>query len=109
MTHEKSTVFVVRILAAFISVTGFSIILLLNLMSANVIHSAHKSYPLLYKFLLKNHLSLKEVLKIESFIAHLSDREIGFYCKDMFAMNIENFLDYISVCFGNYFLIMSNL
>ena len=109
ISHEKSTVFVARILAAFVVVLIFSLVFAMNLLSANVIHSAHKSYPLLYKFLLKNRLSLKELLKIQTFIEHLSGREIGFYCKDMFAMNISNFFHYISVCFINYILIMTNL
>ena len=109
VSHEESTAFLVRILMVFVFVLIFSMVFAMNLLSANVIHSAHKSYPLLYKFLLKNRLSLKEVLKIQSFIEHLSGREIGFYCYNMFAMNTNEFFKYISVCFINYILIMTHL
>ena len=109
VSHEKSTEFVPRIVAAFVFVLIFSMVFAMNLLSANVIHSANKSYPLLYKFLLENRLTLKELLKIQSFVEHLSGHEIGFYCKNMFAMNISNFSEFLLGCFSNYILILTSL
>ena len=97
VSHEKSTVFVVRILAAFLFVVIFSLFLLMNLLSANVIHSAHKSYPLLYTFMIENKLKIRDQLRVEAFIEHLSGPRIGFYCLNMFPMNNYEFYKYISI------------
>ena len=50
ITHEKSTIIMVRLVSGIITCVAFSIDFGMNLLSANVIHSAHKPYRLLYNF-----------------------------------------------------------
>ena len=69
--HEKSTKFYVRFAAGFSFFSIFSMFFVMNLSSANVIHSAHKPYRLLYDFLIKTRLSIKEKLKVQELIEQL--------------------------------------
>ena len=69
--HEKSTKFYVRFAAGFSFLSIFSMVFVMNLLCANVIHSAHKPYPLLYDFLIKTRLSIKEKLKVQELIEQL--------------------------------------
>ena len=109
VSHEKSTVLALRFvcLVAFLSI--FSMVFLMNLMSANLIKSAHKSDRLLYTFLIRNRLSLRNQLDIQSFIERLSGCPIGFYCLNMFPMNNPEFFQYLATVCTNYILIMTNI
>ena len=109
VSHEKDTVLPIRFLAAFVFTSIFSMVFLMNLLSANVIHSAHKSYSRLYMFLAKNDLTLRDMLTIQTFIERLSGPRIGFYCLNMFPMTNNEFYKYISISCMNYILIISNL
>ena len=107
ISHEKSTILTMRCVAAFVFGGGISMMIVMTLLSANVIHSAHKSYPLLYTFLIENKLNLRDSLTIQSFIECLSGPDIGFYCLNMFPMNSYEFYEFVSISVSNYFLIMS--
>ena len=52
-------------------------------------------------------MSIKQRLKLLSFIEKLSGREIGFYCYDLFPMNNYEFYQYLYICGSNYFLFLS--
>ena len=107
ISHEESTKHMFRFVAAFLSVVLISMMFGMNLLSANVIHSAHKPYRLLYDFLLKSKLSLREMFEVQTFIEQLSSSKIGFYCLNMFPMNNYHFFKYVIVCVSNYILIMN--
>ena len=108
-SHEKSTKFYYRFVFNFVFLVIFSMVFVMNLMSADVIHSAHKSYPLMYKIMLKTKLNFRQKLRLQAFIQRLSDCEIGFHCLDMFPMNINEFSKYVLIASMNYLLIMNNL
>ena len=105
-SNEKITKPYVSFALLLITFVFFSMIFLMNLLSANVIHSAHKPYRLLYGFLLKNRLKLREQFEIQTFIEQLSSSIIGFHCLNMFPMNNYHFYRFLTLCILNYLLIM---
>ena len=107
ISHEKNTKQMFRFVTAFVSLVLISMLFGMNLMSANVIHSAHKPYRLLYDFLIKTKLSLKDKFEVQEFIEHLSSSKIGFYCLNMFPMNNYHFFKYVIFSVLNYILIMN--
>ena len=106
-THEKSSVFSVRFAMSLVCFVIFSAMVFMTGMSANVIHSAHKSYPLLFQFLIENNLTIRERLQIFTFIEYLSSPQIGFYCLDLFPMNNSEFFRYLAGTLINYLLILT--
>ena len=108
-SHEKSSKLHFRLLAAFLFISIFSLLFMLNILSAKIIHSAHKSLPLLYKFLVENKLSIKNKLKIHTFIERLSGPRIGLYCLNLFPMNNYELYQYIMIASMNYILILNHL
>ena len=107
VSHQKDTYFYARFVAAFVSVIIYSLIFSMNLLSAQVISASHKSYPILYSFLVRNNMSIIQRLKIMSFIEKLSGPDIGFYCLDMFPMNNFEFFQYLRISAFNYILLLS--
>ena len=108
-THEKSSILYVRIVCLVIFLSEFSLIFLINYMSAKFSKSAQKTIRLFYTFLNRNWISLRDRLEIQLFIERLYGPPIGFYCLDLFPMNNYEFYQFVSVTFTNYFLVISNL
>ena len=87
MTLRKDSEDIMKIISVSVGKVCFSVMFTLNYMCAQIIKTAHKSPPLLYRFLIENKLSVHQKLKIVIFIEHLSGNEIGLYCLDLFPMN----------------------
>ena len=99
--------FITRIFNCVIAVVVFGVVFSLTLFSSLISESAKAPTKPLYKYLMKNKtLTMKERLKIESFIARLDKRDIGFYCWKLFPMNSFRFFEYVSACFVMYILVI---
>ena len=109
ISHAKDTIFTMRVVSVLIVITIFGGVSLMNLISVFVRKSAHKSYPTLYKFLLRKRMTFRLRMKIELFIERLSSPEIAFYCLDLFPMNSYEFYQFVcnTICF--YILILNNV
>ena len=84
-------------------------ILVINLSCNQISSRAHKSYSILFSISVNENIrmSLKQRLKLMSFMEKLSGPQIGFYCYDLFAMNSNRFYHYICIYVSNYILIAS--
>ena len=84
------------------------LILVMNLICNQISARAHKSYPSIFSIFKEDfRMSLKQRLKLWSFMEKLSGPQIGFYCYDLFAMNSKQFYEYITIYVSNYLLIIS--
>ena len=104
--HGSESAIFTKILFSAFGISSFIMPFILNYMCASVTKRAHNSGPLIFRYLLNNRLSLKQKLKIETFISRLSGPEIGFYCLDLFVMNNTEFFDYCCQLFSTYLLLI---
>ena len=111
ITHSRESNIYGRFIAATDFFFGFMLLYVVNNLCASVSSAAHKSYPMMYSFLIRNNtkIATKRKLKILAFIEKLSGPEIGIYCYDLFPMNNYEFYDFITSWAANYFLIMEFL
>ena len=109
-SHAKGMVMFARIATFMLFVSTCSLIFAFNMLSANLNLAAHRSYPLLYTFMVnyKGKLRPGEIWKIQNFIELLSG-QIGFNCLNMFPMNYFEFYTFLSIAVKNYFLFLSIL
>src|SRR6185437_14012990 len=77
----------------------------INYVCTLVRRNAHKNRSKFYTFLTHNRLLLRRHMKIQAFIEHLSGRDIGFYCYDLFPMNNYEFFTYVCNGLMFYFLL----
>ena len=107
-THHRSTNIYMRFIMALIVITAMFLFLKMVRMSASINEAAKRPKFCLYSYLVRPNLKMreKERLRLMSFVEHLSDREIGFYCYDLFPLNNYQFYQYLYVIGINYFLIM---
>ena len=106
VSHARETIPIARPICAFILVLVYFVVFYLNLVSAQISHSAAKPRKLLYKYLINNQMPITMRFKIYKFIAKLSGPDIGFYCWDIFAMNNHTFAKYLGNCAYSYILIL---
>ena len=108
LAQSKESNIYVRWAAAYTFIVLFIGCSLINLWCARMTASAHKSYKLMFKVMCSRRMyfSIKERLRVMTFIEKLSGPDIGFYCLNLFPMNGINFAQYLYVCGANYFLIM---
>ena len=104
---SKSSSIFMKGMAFFTFIIMFSISILINYWSAGITKSAHKSYKILFKILVSKrfNLTVRERLKIESFLQTLSEKPIGFYCMDFFPMTGFKFAEFLYMCGLTYILI----
>ena len=106
LSHEPSTYFYARFVLVFIAITLCIVVFLLNYMSTGIISAAKKPRQAFHGFLSQRQVSNQTRLKLVNFVETLSEREIGFYCYDMFPMNNLGFYHYLYFIGTNYFLIL---
>ena len=106
LSYEKDSIFLFRAVVAMFFVSCFSLLFLMNYLCGSVTKTAHKSLPVLHKYLIETKISLNEKLKIMSTIERLSGPDIGFYCFDLFPMNNYHFYRYFCNFFVLYFLMI---
>ena len=104
---DKSDVYF-RIVFYFVISFGTSVTFAVTLMSSRVTHSARKPLKYLHRYLIENHMTVRQRLKTLNLIERLSGPDIGFYCLDLFPMNSYEFYLFVTNCVSNYLLI-SNL
>ena len=104
----KTNSIVVRLAFLLLFIILFTLCSLTNYWSAGITKSAHKSYKILFKILVSNrfNLTVRERLKIESFLQTLSGKPIGFYCLDFFPMTGFKFAEFLYFCGATYILIV---
>ena len=106
ITHEPSTYFYARFVAVFLAITLFIVVFLLNFMSTSISSAAKKSRQAFHGFLSTRKVPSLIRLKLMNFVEVLSEKEIGFYCYDMFPMNNFGFYQYVYFMGITYFLIL---
>ena len=94
-----------RIIAAFVSIISYSIVVSLILINTQITESAHRPRKYLYRYLDNNSLPFKRRMKIMAFIEILSGQEIGFYCWDWFPLNTFEFYQYCAFCVSFYLMV----
>ena len=104
---DKSDLYV-RIVFSIVISLGTSVTFAINLMSSRVTHSARKPLKYLHRYLIENHMTVRQRLKTLDMIESLSGPDIGFHCLDLFPMNSFEFYLFVTNCVKNYLLI-SNL
>ena len=104
---EKSDLYF-RVVFYFVISLGTSVTFAVTLMSCRVTHFARKPLKYLHRYLIENHMTVRQRLKTLDLIESLSGPDIGFYCLDLFPMNSYEFYLFVINCISNYLLI-SNL
>ena len=105
--HDKRQTLIGKLFAASIFTSCFTAVFIMTMISARISKAAHKSYPLLFSYMIRNRIPLQRKLKILSFIEKLSGPDIGFYCYNLFPMNSYEFYQFLYICGCNYILIIS--
>ena len=101
----KETIAIARPIFVFIVVLVLFVVFYLNLISAQISHSASKPKHLLYKYVINNRMPIRIRLRIYNFIEKLSGYDICFHCWNIFQMNSYTFYQYITGCVCTYILI----
>ena len=111
ITLSKETGYYLRISLAILLTFTAILSFLINYMPTQVSKEAHLSYSLINSISVKqsDKFSIKEKLKICSFIEKLSGPVIGFYCYDLFPMTSFEFYEYVINSIKMYFLIIEFL
>ena len=111
ITHSPETNFYFRFAAAVVVVFLFILLYVVNYLCSSVSSAAHKSYSIMYSFLIRNNrkITTQTKLRIQNFIEKLSGPVIGIYCYDLFPMSNYEFYDFIASWAANYFLIIELL
>ena len=107
--HHKDTNIYMRFVLAFNLVCMYLIAITMTRLTANIAKSAKAPREIIFSYLSRTQLKFtsKQRLRLMSFVEHLSEREIGFYCYDLFPVNSYEFYEYLYNAGVNYFLIMS--
>ena len=85
----------------------FGVVFAANLMSTWISNAAKRSNSSIYAYLSKVEKNdYINQFKLVTLLEKMTDREIGYYCYDMFPMNNYEFYQYLSITGLNYFLIM---
>ena len=106
LSHSKDTVYFVRPILIFILSMVYFVVFYLNLVSAQISHSAAKPRTLMFKLVIEHDLKIKDRIKIMQFIEKLSGPDIGFHCWNLFPMNNYTFYQYVASCACTYFLLL---
>ena len=106
ISHAKETTFYMRIITLLIVFLLYGGVTMMNLISAMVAHSAHKPYPILFRYFVGKRHSLRHKLKIILFIERLTSPQIAFYCLDFYPMNSYEFYRLVCYAFLLYLLIL---
>ena len=109
IAQRKDTFLSISVVAHLVALGYMLVILIMNITCGQLRFLAHKSYPTLFAFMVNqnNRMSLKQNLKLRSFMEKLSGPQIGFYCYDLFAMNSNRFYHYLCIYITNYILIVN--
>ena len=107
--HHEDTIIFMRFVLAFNLISMYFIAIMMSRLTANIAKSAESPRQIIYSYLSRTQLKFnsKERLYLMSFVEHLSEREIGFYCYDLFPVNNNELYEYLYNTGLNYFLIMS--
>ena len=107
LSHAKESSYLSRPIFIFIvSIVSF-VVLYLNLICAQISHSAEKPRKFMFKYLIQHDINIEDRIKIMQFIEKLSGPDIGFHCWNLFPMNNYTFYQYIANCACTYFLILN--
>ena len=106
ISHANDTYFYFRFASIIVFVLIFVYNYSVNLFSSLIMQSSSKPVSVLYQILSLKGLTIRERLKIQSFIERLSESDIGFYCLDLFPMNEYEFYLYSINCAKTYFLVL---
>ena len=106
LSHAKNTLYLVRPIFIFILSLVYFVVFYLNLVCAQISHSAAKPRTVLFKWLIERDGKIEDRIKIMQFIEKLSRSDIGFHCWNLFPMNNYRFYEYIANCARTYFLIL---
>ena len=109
ISQREDTLLIHRIFFRFYGISYVLFLLAMNITCNQLCSRAHKSYPMLFLIIFNENIrmSLKQRLKLWSFVEKLSGRQIGFYCYDLFAMNSNRFHHYLCIYVSNYILIVN--
>ena len=109
LTHHKESSGVTRIYSMVIFFTCFIPVVAMNLLSSRIDRAAKMSLDCLQSYLSHGNprLTISKRLKILSFLEHLTGADIGFSCYTLFHMDMMAFFEFIYMCGGNYFLLLS--
>jgi lysylphosphatidylglycerol synthetase-like protein (DUF2156 family) len=91
LVHARDSKIYVRFVAGYLFVVLFIGCSLMNYWSARMTTSAHKSYKLMFRVFCSQrmHLTLKERLRVLSFIEKLSGPDIGYYCLGVYIVTAK--------------------
>ena len=106
LLRAKDTIDLVRPIIIFILFLVYFVVFYLNLVCAQISHTAAKPRTLLFKVLIESHCSIDDRIKIMQFIEKLSGPDIGFHCWNLFPMNNYTFYEYVANCACTYFLLL---
>ena len=109
--HHMDTKVYIRFVLAFNVISMYLLVVKMSRLIANIAKSAKAPRQIILAYLSRAQLkfSSKQRLRLMSFVEHLSEREFGFYCYDLFPMNSYEVYEYLYITGQNYFLIMSLL
>ena len=109
ISQRADTLFIHGLIFQFIAIWNMFVLMVMNISCSQVCSRAHKPYATLFSiiFNLNIRMSLKQRLKLWSFVEKLSGPQIGFYCYDLFAMNSNRFYRYLCIYVSNYILIVT--
>ena len=105
MGQIDETIAIARPVCALIVLSVFFVVFFLNLISAQISHSAAKPRNSLITHLSDKQMSIGIRIEISEFIVKLSRNDIGIYCWNIFLMNNYAFYQYITGCVCTYILI----
>ena len=107
--HHMDTLIYMRYVLAFNLMSMYLIAIMMCRLTTNIAKSAESPRQIIYSYLIRTQLKFtsKQRLRLMSFVEHLSEREIGFYCYDLFPVNNNELYEYLYNTGLNYFLIMS--
>ena len=107
-THHDETKMSIKVVILIFVFFLLSGIFLMAKMAIMVNHEAKRSRTLIYSYLSRTELKFetKNKLFLITFMEHLTEREIGFFCWNLFPINSFEIYRYIYFSAQNYLLIM---
>ena len=104
----KKTEPVIFIAATAIVGISFTAVLLINWSSSKISKEAQRPRNYFFRYLTRKTLNFRMKRKILSFIEHLCEREFGFWCLDLFPLNVFEFYMYCTYC-ASLFILSNNV
>jgi len=89
----------------------FGNVVLINVLCTQVNTYVYKCHSIMNSYICAKNtrISVKNRLKMQSFLERVSAKDIGFYCYDMFLMNNNEFKDYVAYFICNHILLVNLL